>query len=45
MKRKPDARDFFVNTYPINAYPNPWDYVVDDYEVMRFNHFVSNLFV
>ncbi len=33
MKRRPDARDFFVNTYPINAYPNPWDYVVDDYDI------------
>ena len=33
MKKKPDARDFFINTYPINAYPNPWDYVVDGYDI------------
>ena len=33
MKKKPDARDFFVNTYPINPYPNPWDYVVDGYDI------------
>ena len=33
MKKKPDARDFFVNTYPINAYPNPWDFVVDGYDM------------
>jgi ubiquinone/menaquinone biosynthesis C-methylase UbiE len=33
MKKKPDARDFFINTYPINAYPNPWDFVVDGYDI------------
>ncbi|MCK4733168.1 MAG: methyltransferase domain-containing protein, partial [Methanophagales archaeon] len=31
MKKKPE--DFFVNTYPINAYPNPWDFVVDGYDI------------
>ncbi|RJS69680.1 class I SAM-dependent methyltransferase [Methanophagales archaeon] len=31
--KKPDARDFFIDTYPINPYPNPWDYVVDSYDI------------
>jgi len=31
MKKKPE--DFFVNTYPINAYPNPRDYVVEGYDI------------
>jgi len=31
--KKPDARDFFIDTYPINPYPNPWDHVVDSYDI------------
>ncbi len=33
MKKKPDSRDSFINTYPINTYPNPWDFVVDNYDI------------
>jgi ubiquinone/menaquinone biosynthesis C-methylase UbiE len=33
MKKKLDPRDFFISTYPINAYPNPWDFVVDGYDI------------
>ena len=33
MKKKPEVRDFFVGTYPINAYLDPWDFVVDKYDI------------
>jgi len=33
MKKKPDPQDFFINSYPVNAYPNPWDFVVDGYDI------------
>jgi len=34
MKKKPEARDFVIGTYPLNAYPDPWDFVVDKYDII-----------
>ncbi|MCK4398501.1 MAG: class I SAM-dependent methyltransferase [Methanophagales archaeon] len=33
MKKKPGAQDFVIGTYPINAYPDPWDFAVDKYDI------------
>ena len=34
MKKKHEARDFVIGTYPLNAYPDPWDFVVDNYDII-----------
>ena len=34
MKKKPEVRDFVTGTYPINAYPDPWDFAVDKYDII-----------
>nr|QNO53275.1 hypothetical protein BKBCGLBC_00036 [Methanosarcinales archaeon ANME-1 ERB6] len=34
MKKKPEVRDFVIGTYPLNAYPDSWDFVVDNYDII-----------
>ena len=39
---------FFIGTYLINAYPDPWDFVVDKYDIIiievdRMNDYELNL--
>jgi hypothetical protein len=48
MKKKPEVRDFVIGTYPLNAYPDPWDFVVDKYDIIiievdRMNDYELNL--
>ena len=33
-KKKLEVQDFFIGTYPLNAYPDPWDFVVDKYDTI-----------
>ena len=33
MKKKPEVQDSVIGTYPINAYPDPWDFAVDNYDI------------
>jgi hypothetical protein len=39
---------FFIDTYPLNAYPDPWDFAVDKYDIIiievdRTNDYELNL--